>query len=366
MGQPITDYPAFFEGAKAALLEVNRLKEQEEQQKEEEEESRAELAAEQRALKDAVETTIQKRIGEINTTYDTEISKNEAELKKIQANRERAKNIGIKDRIREETRPLLDEIKERKKELKALFREQHVSPLFRTRLYYALYFPHKIGQWFTLLLFIALFFVLCPCAIYFLALPENWRNPISLVVIYVADILLFGGIYVGVGNVSKLNHLEALRKGRELWDQIDSNRRRVKKLKKQINRDQSEDQYDLASFDDELTHMSRKLQEVKEKKQDALRTFDTVTKNILIDELTQNARPKITQLTEKHACALRLLQEVSADRQRKTLSLADQYEAYLGKEFMSLEKINALQTLVESGAASNLLEAIEAYRKRQE
>lgn len=366
MGQPITDYPAFFEEAKVALCEVNRLRAEEERLRAEEERARNALYAERKALKNSIEQVIETRLTEINQTYDSELLKSEAEQKKIRENRERAKNIGIKDRIKEETAPILCEIDVKKKELKDLFREKRVNPLFRTRLYFSLYFPHKIGQWLTLLTGVFLFFVCIPCAAYFFALPEKFRHPFTLILIYVADILVFGGIYVGIGNASKLHHLDTLRQGSAIWDGIDARYRAVKKLTGQIKRDRSEEKYDLASYDDELTRIAQKIQEVKLKKEEALSNFHAVTKNILTDELTQNAQKKLDELRENHEMVSALLQETGAKRQKKTLELADRYEVYLGKEFMSLEKMDALQKLVESGEASNLSEAANAYRAKRE
>lgn len=366
MLQPITDYPAFFAGAKETLAKVTELRAQEEQLKADEARSRSDLESEQKALKDNIELTIKKRVAEISSTYDAEIAKGNEEQRRVRARREKAKSAGVKERIKEETRGHLEEIAALKKTMRDSFREQKVPAMFRSKLYYALYFPHKLKQWLLLLLFIVLFFVALPCGIYFLALPEKFRSVLVLIGIYVADILVFGGIYTVIGNTSKLHHLELLKQGRDIWDQIAQNEHRVKKITRQITRDKSEDKYDLASFDDELAHISQNIQEATAKKQEALNNFENVTKNILTDELTQNARPRIEQLTSSHAVTLRTLQEISAERQKQTLCLVDQYEVYLGKEFMTEERLSALQKIMETGTVTNLSEAMEEYKNRQD
>ncbi|MGP1349918.1 MAG: hypothetical protein ACTTK0_09870 [Stomatobaculum sp.] len=366
MVKPISDYPAFFDGARAALSAVTELKEREERLKAEEVKSRADLASEEKALKDAIELTVKTRIGEITDTYDGEIAKGNEALRRVQARRERARSIGVKERIKEETRSYIEEAAALKKEMRETFREKHVPGIFRSKLYYTLYFPHTLGQWFSVLLFIAAIFVAVPCGIYFLALPEKLRNVLVLIVIYVADILIFGGLYTIIGNASKLHHMETLKQGRELWDRITRNQRQVKKIRKQISRDKSEDKYDLAAFDDEISHITQNIQEATAKKQEALNTFETVTKTILTDELTQNARPRIEQLTSTHALTLRMLQEVSAERQKSVLNLAEQYEVYVGREFMTEERLAALAEIMREGTATNLSEAIEEYKRRQD
>lgn len=362
MSQPINDYPAFFDGAKLALAEVSGLKEEEEQLKTQEAATRSALESEQKALKDQIDLTLKKRSQEITGTYDAEIAKGNEELKKVKARRERAKNAGIRERIKDETAGYLKENETLKAEMVEAFRKQHIPMFYRTRLYYALFFPHKFTDFLVLLLFILICFGAVPCGIYFFALPEKFRMIPVLVGIYVASILLFGGIFMWISNSSKLKYMEMLRQGRAVWDQIALNKKAVKRITKQISRDKSEDKYNLGSFDDEIAHINQKIYEATSKKQEALNTFENVTKNIITDELTQNARPRIEQLTSDHAVAMRRLQEVSASRQQKTLAMNDTYEVYLGKEFMNEEKIDALKEIMEHGTVTNISEAIEEYR----
>ena len=58
--------------------------------------------------------------------------------------------------------------------------------------------------------------------------------------------------------------------------------------------------------------------------------------------------------------------EIGKERQAAALRLAEAYEPLLGKEFMSEEKIEALKNIMDNGTATNLAEAVEQYRNRQE
>lgn len=366
MAQPITDYDAFFAGAKAAITEAASLKKEEEELKDQEAKGRADLEAEQRALRDIITLTIRQRTAEISKTYDEQIAKGNEEMRRVTSRRERAKNLGMQERIKEETKPFLAENADLKVKLKELFRAGGVPALYRTRLYYALYFPHKFGQFLTLLLFVLIFFVLIPCGIYFFVLPETYRTTLFLIIIYIVDILVFGGIYTSIGSASKVHYLDTLKRGRDILDQIDRNKKTVKKIRRSVNRDKSEDKYDLASFDDEIAHISQNIADASQKKQEALNNFESVTKHIITDELTANARPRIEQLTSQHAETLRKLQETTSALQQKTLEMADQYEVYLGKEFMTEEKVDALAKIMKTGTAANISEAIEEYRREQD
>lgn len=366
MAEPIADYRSFFEGAKTVISETEALKKEEEQLKEQENRERADLEAEKRALKETIDSTLKKRVSEISTAYDTQISKANEEMKRASSRRERAKNLGMKERIKEETKPYLEENRALKKEAKELFQKNGVPGIFRTRLYYALYFPHKFSQFLVLLLFIAICFAAIPCGIYFLLLPEAFRRTFFLILIYIADIVVFGGLYTAVGSASKVHYLDSLKAGREILDKIAANRKTVKKIARSISRDKSEDKYDLASYDDEIAKIRQNLDEAKQKKQEALNQFETVTKQILTDELTQNARPRIEQLESAHSVTLRKLQETSRARQEKSLEASDKYEVYLGREFMTEERIDALAQIMEAGTAVNLSDAIGEFRREQD
>ncbi len=362
MTQQITDCTEFLTKAKAALTEVESLKSEEERLVTEEATTRAAVEAEQKALKDEIDSTLRKRVQEINSSYDSEIAKSKEELKKAKLRREKAKNAGIEERIREDTKMYLEDTTQKMTELKDAFKKQHIPGYYTSRLYYALHFPRKPVDFLVILLFVAICFLALPCGIYFLALPEKYRMPLVLVGIYFAAILIFGGIYTYIGNASKSKHLDMLKLGRETWDDVAKNKKLVRKVTRQIRRDKSEDRYDLASYDDEISRIMQKISETTNQKQEALNNFDTVTKNIISDELTQNRSQKLGALISAHDEASQKLKTVGEERQQKRLALNDQYEVYLGKEFMSEEKIDALTEIVSRGSVLSLTDAMAEYR----
>ena len=48
----------------------------------------------------------------------------------------------------------------------------------------------------------------------------------------------------------------------------------------------------------------------------------------------------------------------------KALFITDHYEVYIGKEYMTPEKLAALADIVRSGAASNISDAISVYKSQ--
>jgi len=358
----ITNYQEFFANAKKAVAETAAVKAEEESLREQEAKLSNDLLSEQKALKDSIELTVKKRMTEVTATYDEEIDKANEELKKVRIRREHAKTAGIKERIKEETAGLKTENINLKTGMKEAFSKQKVPSFCRTGLYYALYFPHHASEWFLFILIALVFFLALPAGIYYVAFPH--RPTYVLILIYALDIVFFGGLYVLIGNSTKLKYLEMLKQGRLTTDEIRANKKKIKAITDGITKDKSEDKYNLASFDDEIAHINQQLANATMKKQEALNTFNSVTKNIITDELTGNAKPRMDLLTSEHADTVKKLQETSLLRQQKVLDLSDHYEVYLGKDFMSAERIDALAEIMGHGTASNITEAIEEFKNR--
>lgn len=49
---------------------------------------------------------------------------------------------------------------------------------------------------------------------------------------------------------------------------------------------------------------------------------------------------------------------------KKKVFITDTYESYVGKEFLTAERLEELRRILESGEAGNISEAIEVYKNR--
>ena len=75
--------------------------------------------------------------------------------------------------------------------------------------------------------------------------------------------------------------------------------KKIKVITGTIRKDRNESQYDLEKYDDEIARLTQELNEVAAKKKDALNTFESVTKNILQDEIEHGHREKIAELKKQ-------------------------------------------------------------------
>lgn len=362
----LEDYGKFLEEAQQAVLLEEKLRGQETDLKAQTEERQKELAAEEQSLKDSIDRTVTSRRKELAANFDDGIAEERAALKRAQSKKERAKHIGKQERIAAESAPIEEEMSETGRRLRELFRKQQVPGIFRSKLYYALYWPQHFGEWLQILLFVALLFVALPCGIYFLALPDSLRHIPALVLIYIADIVLIGGIYTVIGTQSKLRYLETLKEGRRMRNEIAEKGRELRRVKRSIQRDKSDEPYNLGDFDNEIAAAEQRLEATQQKKAEALRIFDAETADKIAEELRGEAATRINQKKSEYEVAQHALTEVGKERQAAALRLAERYEPMLGKEFMTAEKIAALKDIMENGTVTNLAEAIARYRDRQE
>ena len=361
MAQTIEECLAFLNGARDALDELSLLAEQEERLSQEEERLEKSLETERKLMADTIQQTVKKRRDEIGTAYEKEISRAQEQLKRVRGKREKAKNEGIKERIANETAAFREEIRDLKLQLKTLMKRNHVPGYCQSDLYYTLYFPCHVKEYLTVLVFVLLFFLVIPWGIYQFV-PE--RRPLWLVVIYLVDILLVGGGYMAVGNKTKLLHMEVLRDGRKIQDQILANKKKIRKTTAGVRKDRNESLYNLDKFDDEIARLQQELSDVAAKQKEALNTFETVTKNILTDGIEHNHKAKLDQAEAEYQRVVQELRTVRQQRKEKMLSATSQYGTYLGKEFMDSQKVMELCDIVKDKKASNVSEAISVYKSQ--
>ncbi len=121
----------------------------------------------------------------------------------------RAKSQGMKERIAEETSELQEHNQYLKVQLRTLFQKNRVPAWCGTTFYYALYYPRGFKETMIFLLTLIIFFLGIPAASISL-IPQRiiWY----LAAVYFVDVLLFGGLYVLIGNKTRLRHQDTLKR----------------------------------------------------------------------------------------------------------------------------------------------------------
>ena len=264
---PITDNIAFLTEAREKLEELDLLKDRQRQLKADEARLGKLLENEKKAVNDNISATVKKRREEINSSYDKEIAKGQDKLKKARAEREKAKNQGMKERIAEETADLHKENRDLKLQIRTMFQKNGVAAVCNSSLYYALFFPRWIDEILKLIAAVLICFLLIPYGIY-MALPQ--QKTWMMFLICFLCVVVFGGIYILISNKTKLVHMETLRRGRTLRDQMRSNRKKIRVITSSIKKDKNESIYNLEKYDDDIAKVEQELQNITNKKKEAL------------------------------------------------------------------------------------------------
>lgn len=361
MVQPITDYAKFFIEAKKAVQELEELKQKEKMLTDLEKQLESSLKTKKKEVAETISLTVKKRSDEIAKSYDAEIAKTQERIKKVRGKREKAKSQGEKERIAEETQNLVQENEDLRGQIKTLFHANHVPGFCASNFYYALYFPKGIKEFMILLITLVVCFLAIPVGVYF-AIPD--RPTWMLIVIYVLAILIFGGLYVLIGNSTKMKHMQTLKEGSLLRSQIKANKKQMKKIEKSIRKDKDEAVYNLQLFDDEIAQLEQDMAQTERQKKDALNTFNNVTKTIISDEINGNHKAEIEQMESDLVKTTADLKSTQSALMAKALYITDNFEIYAGKEFMVLEKLNALQEIIESEKATNLTDAVLVFKSK--
>ena len=208
-------------------------------------------------------------------------------------------------------------------------------------------------------------FIICcvgiPCGIFWL-LPE--RKPLWLILIYLGVIIVFGGLYIVIGNVTKDAHRQVLLEAGQVRRAIAKNRRKMNSIARSIRREKSEEHYDLGAFDKELADKEKEKTELSAKKEEAMAYFISTTKPAITEEIVAGSRERISQLEAAYSQTGKEMADNAVYIKDASLTLSNDYESYIGKEFMQRDKLEALIRILQDKKAANITEAEAFYREQ--
>ncbi len=346
---------------KESLLELHGYQAKYDSLTEEEKKLEKNIQAVEKAVSEEIASTTKKRRQEIEATFDKQIDKTRARIRKIKEKRDKRKSSKVSERIHEETAPLREENNRLKLEAKSVFKQKHVPAFCNTGLYYALYYPRYLGDIGIIFLTLLITLFIVPCGTYFLILKED--RILYLILAYIASVLLFGGIYLLIGNRTKDKHQEAMKQVRGLRSQIRGNHKKMKAIGRSIRKDRDESGYGLENFDEELTRLGQEEAEIVTQKKDALLTFDNTTSQVITAEIVGRQEEKLAALKADYASVSGEAGKAADKIKALTIKIASEYEPFIGKDLMSLERLDTLTNIIQAGNASNISEALAFYRQ---
>ncbi|MDX1358412.1 MAG: hypothetical protein R3232_06250 [Clostridia bacterium] len=307
-------------------------------------------------MESEIDKAIRSRRSVIENKYKKQIDELVSKKNSILSKRNKTKKSAISERIKGETTGATKEMKRLKDERKALYRLHKIPVISRNRFFSALYMPKGFKDFLIILAVLVFVLFLIPCGIYFLWLSD--KSYLFLALLYILSILIFGGLYLLLNKVKNKN-AEGLLKLRELRIAYNKNKREKKKIKKGILKDTDESRYGLSSYDEELRAVNTKLDSLNKEKNDALEYFESNTRPLITNEITMKLQPAVDRLSALIKKERDKLKATETEYNKLSLNLANNYEAYIGKEFMTVDKLAHLETIMREKNLSSIRDAID-------
>ncbi|MCI8669318.1 MAG: hypothetical protein HFI34_07345 [Lachnospiraceae bacterium] len=306
-------------------------------------------------LESDINTAIKNAMIETVAPEDKILAEENAKLKEVRQQREKAKNKGIRDRIEYETRDLSEENREYKRSVKRGLKENGLPAFCDSNAFFIMYCSQTAVEWvIRLAVFFTAFFVF-PAAVLLIADPWWLWKLIWWVVIDVIMLAIYMTIYL----ISKDRDAGILDEVREIRDKIAENEKKIRKISSDIKKDPDESSYNLGEYDDEIKNIEAAIEEASLKKNGKLKEFEEFTKQTIIDTMNSERMPEINEkqqiLEEKTDIYNQLNQKFTEINQ----TIEEKYEKYLTKQFSNRQKIQRMIELIETGQAVNIGQAKE-------
>lgn len=316
----------------------------------------------EKECEDEIVSTTRKRRSQIEQSYDKQLGKNQAQTKKIKSDKDKHKLAKVNERIKEETKGLVSANANIKSEIKTIMIREKMPFICNTDMYFAVYRPRRLSDFLRILAVLVCLLGIFPVLICRFVLEAD--SAFAWIITYILIIGVAALIYILIGNTINSWHRKALLEIYNKKEMMRANNRKINKIKRKIIKDKDESAYGLEHYDEELKELSKSLSGIAKDKKKALDTYENSTKNVISGEITARYQKDIDKLNESLAKVREEISSFEDAISRGTLSFSDKYETYLGKEFLTPDRLDALIDIIDSGEAKNISEAINIYKTK--
>lgn len=321
-----------------------------------------EIAGEEKARNDEIEITLKKRREEISASFDREIRNDQDKVRKARTEREKAKDKGVAGRIDIETADLREENRKTQEEIRAVLKENHLPRFCNTKVYFGIFSPRGIAEYLIFGLTFITAALLLPLLIFnILPLPLPSAAYAMLTICFLCYFLFFL-CYQLVARKTRMNKWQALRQVRALRDKIRANNRKIKAVKNVILKDKNEQGYNLERFDEEIRNLEAEVKRSMDEKKEALTAFEGTTSAMLVEEINGRYQDKLAALIGKRDETDRSLKEADSTVKDINKHITANYEAFLGKDYVTEHALQDMIVLMEEKGASTVAEALALYK----
>ena len=84
----------------------------------------------------------------------------------------------------------------------------------------------------------------------------------------------------------------------------------------------------------------------------------------IVKEIESKEMPRINDLQKEYDETVSQKESLEEIVKETSLKISSEYEAYIGKEYTNLERIDALIKIMENGQAQTVSQAIDLYKRQ--
>lgn len=318
------------------------------------------IEAAEKAVRDEIDNRVKDSTNAICEGYDKSIAGYMSKLKDVQSERDKAKMAGVKERIENETASLKQENAKLSSQIKEEFKARKIPSYCNSRLYLALFYTKGVKDVLVYLLSLLLLYLIAPVGMYFIPNFPKW----GFIAFYFIVVVIELSLYKYIFEKTLVRNVDTIDQARKIKIEIGANTKKIKRIRKNIKNDKNEEMYNLGDFDSRIDTLNNEISKIQAQKASALEEFEKTTKVDIIAEIDKRDREKINAMKsdlekkkEEHGKLESLINE-------QRIYISSNYEAYLGKEFITTEKLQELYTLMKSGAAQTVAEALAVYKEK--
>lgn len=352
------------------LVRVEQLQESLEKAHQDAKRAQKALAQEEKQRDEEKVSAVKKRINEISQTYDKEIEVFQDKVKAIDNKREAHKEKKQKERYEVETKELRQEISDCELDIRNVLKQYHISAFCRTNLYYRLFLPKGIKDYVVLFFFLVLTLFLIPGGICVLGtitfLKDVPNRLVYYILFFVCCISLTFITYLIITNRTKVRYPKQLIHCRNQKLKIYAIRRQMRAVKNKINKDKDESEYNLGAFDSQIQSYRDEIAAIGEKKKEALREFENKKRIVVEREVMSSHAAQIKEYKEQIIRSENYEEGATKEIKELKLDISNNYESYLGKEYVNIEKLEVLIDIMEEEGLATVGEAIASYNGQKE
>lgn len=325
------------------------------------------IAETEKTIEEEINTKVKDGETAVKTGFERSISAEKAKLKDVTDAREKSKQAGVKDRIKNETEYLKNENADLKKQRRESFAENDIPSYADSTFFYVLCYAKGFGPKFLYALILLLVFLIIPVGVlYFLprVIPVLDISPLVPLLYDTVMAIVFFTIIRSVRTEAILTHLDVIKAARQMKKQIRLNKKKMKQIARGIKNDTDEGVYGLEEFDKKIEEINGEIQSITENEKKALDDFEKNTKPDIISEIESRHQKKTDSLKSTLEQRKKTSSDLDDRVKQQRLYISTNYEPYLGPDFSDLDKLESLRKVMAENKLTTIAEAMDMARKK--